>query len=100
MVKQFGKKCRNLTDRKLLYPEESCQIAMGRRFFRMSRGIETVSPGPEVKMIRLLGKNNDLRTEEGKITKTGYAVMILSSVFGLGLFLTGRYIYGKKLKEK
>ena len=43
-------------------------------------------------MIRFLGKNNDLRTEEGKITKTGYAVMILSSVFGLGLFLTGRYI--------
>ena len=52
----------------------------------MLRGIEAVSPGPEVNMIRLLGENNDLRTEEGKITKTGYAVMILSSVFGLGLF--------------
>ena len=49
MVKQFGKKCRNLTERKLLYPEESCQIAIGQRFFRMLRGIEAVSPGPEVK---------------------------------------------------
>lgn len=51
-------------------------------------------------MIKFLGKNNDLRTKEGKITKTGYAVMIVSSVFGLGVFLTGRYIYGKKLQDK
>ena len=32
-------------------------------------------------MIRFFGKNNDLRTEEGVITKTGYVVMLLSSVF-------------------
>ena len=51
-------------------------------------------------MIKFFGKNNDLRTEEGKITKTGYAVMILSSVFGLCVFLTGRYFYGKSLQEK
>ena len=51
-------------------------------------------------MIKLLGKNNDLRTEEGKITKTGYAVMMLSTVFGLCVFLTGRYLYGKSLQEK
>ena len=51
-------------------------------------------------MIKFFGKNNDLRTEEGKITKTGYAVMLLSTVFGLCVFLTGRYIYGKSLQEK
>lgn len=51
-------------------------------------------------MIKLFGKNNDLRTKEGEITKTGYAVMMLSSVFGLCVFLTGRYIYGKSLQEK
>ena len=51
-------------------------------------------------MIRFFGKNNDLRTEVGVITKTGYAVMMLSSVFGLCVFLTGRFLYGKALKEK
>ena len=55
----------------------------------------------EVKtMIKLLGKNNDLRTEEGKITRIGYAVMMLSTILGLCVFLTGRYMYGKSLKEK
>ena len=51
-------------------------------------------------MIKLFGKNNDLRTEEGRITKTGYVVMMLSTVFGMGVFLTGRYFYGKSLQEK
>lgn len=51
-------------------------------------------------MMKLSGKNNDLRTEEGKITKTGYAVMTLSAVFGLGVFLAGRRIYAKSLKKK
>ena len=51
-------------------------------------------------MIKFFGKNNDLRTEEGKITELGYVVMILSTVFGLCVFLSGRYIYGKSLKEK
>ena len=51
-------------------------------------------------MIRFFGKNNDLRTEEGIITKTGYTVMIISSVFGLCVFLTGRYFYGKALQKK
>ena len=51
-------------------------------------------------MIKFFGKNNDLRTEEGKITELGYAVMILSTIFGLCVFWTGRYIYGKTLKEK
>ena len=41
-------------------------------------------------MIKFLGKNNDLRTEEGKITKLGYAVMMLSTVFGLCVFWAGR----------
>lgn len=50
-------------------------------------------------MIRFFGKNNDLRTEEGKITKTGYIVMLLSSVFGLFVFLTGRYLYGKSIQN-
>ena len=51
-------------------------------------------------MIKFFGKNNDLRTEEGVITKTGYVVMMLSTVFGLCVFLIGRYFYGKSLKEK
>ena len=51
-------------------------------------------------MIKFFGKNNDLRTEEGKITKTGYVVMMVSTVFGLCAFLTGRYFYGKSLQER
>lgn len=51
-------------------------------------------------MVKLFGKNNDLRTEEGKITNTGYAVMALSAAFGLCVFLTGRYFYGKSLQKK
>lgn len=51
-------------------------------------------------MMKLFGKNHDLRTEEGIITKLGYEVMLLSSVFGLYVFLTGRYLYGKSLREK
>ena len=51
-------------------------------------------------MIKFFGKNNDLRTEEGRITKTGYVVMALSPVFGLCVFLTGRTICGKPLKKK
>ena len=51
-------------------------------------------------MIKFFGKKNDLRTEEGVITKTGYVVMLLSSVFGLCIFLTGRHIYGKSLQKK
>ena len=51
-------------------------------------------------MIIFFGKNNDLRTEEGKITKTGYVVMMVSTVFGLCVFLTGRYFYGKSLQER
>ncbi len=51
-------------------------------------------------MMKFFGKKNELRTEEGKITKAGYTVMMLSSVFGLCVFLTGRYIYGKLLREK
>ena len=51
-------------------------------------------------MIKFFGKNNDLRTEDGRITKTGYAVMTLSTVFGLCVFLTGRTLYGKLLREK
>jgi hypothetical protein len=51
-------------------------------------------------MIKFFGKNNDLRTEEGVITKTGYVVMLLSSVFGLCVFLIGRYLYGKSLEGK
>ena len=51
-------------------------------------------------MIKLFGKNNDLRTEDGQITKTGYAVMTLSTVFGLCVFLAGRRLYGKSLQKK
>ena len=51
-------------------------------------------------MMKFFGKNNDLRTEEGIITKLGYEVMLLSSVFGLCVFLTGRYLYGKSLHDQ
>jgi hypothetical protein len=46
--------------------------------------------------MKILGKDNDLRTEDGTITKKGYVALALSSVFGFGLFLIGRYIYGKR----
>lgn len=51
-------------------------------------------------MIKLLGPGNDLYTETGKITKTGYFVMIVSSVFGLLCFFIGRSIYGKRLPRR
>ena len=51
-------------------------------------------------MIKFLGKNNDLRTEEGKITKTGYAVMTLSTGFRLCVFLIGRTLYRRSLKKE
>ena len=51
-------------------------------------------------MIRYFGKNNDLRKKEGRITKTGYVVMALSTFFGLCVFLTGRVVYGRLLKKK
>ncbi len=50
--------------------------------------------------MKILGKNNDFRTEEGTITKTGYAVMLLSAVFGLCVFFTGRKIYAKSMQKK
>ncbi len=49
---------------------------------------------------QILWENNDLRTEEGRITVTGYVVMTLSSVFGFCVFLMERTIYGKSLKKK
>ena len=52
------------------------------------------------KVIKLLGKNNDLRTEKGEITRIGYAVMTLSTILGLCVFLAGRYMYGKSLEKK
>ena len=41
-------------------------------------------------MIKFFGKNNDLQTEEGRITKTGYVVMTLSSVFWIMCVLDGK----------
>ena len=51
-------------------------------------------------MINLLGKNNDLRTEEGVITKYGYLVMAISTAFGLFVFLIVRKVYMKAYGEK
>ena len=51
-------------------------------------------------MIRLLGPGNDLYTENGEITKTGYFVMGVSSVFGLVCVFIGRSVYGKLLQRK
>lgn len=49
--------------------------------------------------MKLLGPNNDLY-KEGKITKSGYGVMAISSIFGFCCFLMGRSLYGKALKKK
>lgn len=51
-------------------------------------------------MIQLLGPGNDLYTENGEITKTGYVVMAVSSAFGLLCFFIGRSLYGKLLQRK
>ena len=51
-------------------------------------------------MIKLLGPGNDLYTETGRITKTGYIVMAVSSVFGFLCFLIGRSVYGKLLRRR
>lgn len=50
-------------------------------------------------MIKLLGKGNDLYTENGRITKLGCIVMVVSTIFGLACFLTGREIYDRILKK-
>lgn len=49
--------------------------------------------------MKLLGKNNDLY-KDGKITKIGYGVMIISSFFGPCCFLVGRSIYKKAKKPQ
>ena len=46
--------------------------------------------------MKLPGKENDLITEEGKLTKSGYIALLISSVFGMCLFLLGRFVYGRK----
>lgn len=51
-------------------------------------------------MIKLLGPGNDLYTEDGVITKTGYLIMFVSAVFGLFCFFTGRAIYKKALQRR
>lgn len=48
--------------------------------------------------MKLLCENNDLY-KDGKITKSGYIVMILSSIFGLCCFLIGRSLYGEAIKS-
>ena len=50
-------------------------------------------------MIKLLGPGNDLYTEDGEITRTGYFVLFVSSVFDLLCFFTGRSIYKKALQR-
>ena len=50
--------------------------------------------------MKLLGPGNDLYTEDGKITKTGYIVMFVSSVFGLFCFLIGRTICKKAIQQR
>ena len=51
-------------------------------------------------MIKLLGPGNDLYTEDGEITKTGYLVMFVSSVFGFFCFLAGRSVFKHRLQRK
>lgn len=49
--------------------------------------------------MKLLGKNNDLY-KDGRITKTGYFVMTVSSIFGFCCFLVGCSLYIRKAREK
>ena len=51
-------------------------------------------------MIKLFGESDDLRTEDGVITKYGYIVMAISTVFGIFVFLTGRKMYMKAHEEE
>lgn len=48
--------------------------------------------------MKLLGKNNDLY-KDGKTTKSGYIVLIVSSIFGLCCFLIGRSLYAKAIQH-
>lgn len=48
--------------------------------------------------MKLLGKNNDLY-KDGKITKNGYIVLMVSSILGLGCFLIGRSLYAKAIQH-
>ena len=50
--------------------------------------------------MKLLGRNNDLRTENGRITKLGYFVAFLSAVFGFAVFLAGSEMYKQKKSQK
>lgn len=43
--------------------------------------------------MKLIGKDNDLMTKDGTITRTGYIVLIISIVFGLFIFLLGRNLF-------
>lgn len=43
--------------------------------------------------MKLLGPCNDLLGKDGKITRTGYAVMTFSTLLGICCFLFGRSIY-------
>ena len=49
-------------------------------------------------MPKLLGPNNDLLNEDGKITRWGWAVFVISSLLGILCFLSGRYLYGRRKK--
>ena len=49
-------------------------------------------------MIKLLGKNNDLRTEDGMITIWGYLVAAICAVFELCCFLAGRSAYSRHIR--
>lgn len=51
-------------------------------------------------MVKLFGPGNDLSTKDGEITKTGYFVMFVSSVFGLFCVFLGRSLYRKKLQRR
>lgn len=48
--------------------------------------------------MKILGKNNDLY-KDGKITKNGYIVLMVSSILGLGCFLIGRSLYAKAIQH-
>jgi hypothetical protein len=48
--------------------------------------------------MKLLGKNNDLY-RNGKITKSGYIVIAIASIFGLCCFLLCRLLYRKAKKD-
>ena len=50
-------------------------------------------------MLKILGPDNDLLNDDGKITRCGWAIFVISSLLGILFFLSGRYLYGRRKND-